>query len=401
MRSWRVASKTTVKLGVSALEFGGYAIEKQLIHPIFQYLDYEYHDLGAFVRTSLESPVAGRANRLVAGANLFNGHVDNQQFQNLAGAQRGNLLSASKDESQNLVLYVDNHFDLRPDLTLVAGLQYVEARRQRKDRFENAVDTSGKQDYDFTSPKIGALWQVSPRAQAYANLSRSAEAPTFGELNFTNAALAHTRAQRATTLEMGTRGTTAALEWDVSVYRAELRNEFQFFDLGGGSFQVTNADDTVHQGVEAGLGWSFAKDVIANGDSATWRLSYAFNDFFFDDDESWGANELPGAPRHYLRSEVKYRHASGFHVTPNVEWVPEGFDVDNANTVQTRRYALIGLRAGYDAGARWSVFVDARNLADEQYISSASVVAVAAPTSAIFEPGDGRAIYAGVNLRWQ
>ena len=66
--------------------------------------------------------------------------------------------------------------------------------------------------------------------------------------------------------------------------------------------------------------------------------------------------------------------------------------------VQTRRYALPGLRAGYDAGTRWSVYVDARNLADEKYISSTSVVAVATPDSAIFEPGDGLAVFVGVNL---
>lgn len=398
MQSWRVASKTTVQLGTGMLEFGGYLVEKQLIHPIFQYLDYQYDDQGAFLRGSFDTLIAGHANRLVLGANLFNGHVDNQQFRNLPGAVRGELLSASKDQSENLTLYAENQFDLRPTLTLVAGLQFTDASRERADRLDDATNTSGQQDYDFASPKLGVLWQVTPKALVFANVSRSAELPTFGELNFTNAALADTRAQRADTVEVGTRGATEALSWDISVYRAELRNEFQFFDLGGGSFQVTNADDTVHQGIEAGFGWTLARNLVAAGDATTWKLAYAFNDFFFDDDPSWGSNELPGAPRHFLRSELNYAHAAGFYVAPNVEWVPDGFDVDNANTVQTRRYALLGLRAGYERGARWSVYVDARNLADDNYIASASVVAAANPNSAIFEPGDGVALFAGVNV---
>jgi iron complex outermembrane receptor protein len=58
----------------------------------------------------------------------------------------------------------------------------------------------------------------------------------------------------------------------------------------------------------------------------------------------------------------------------------------------------VGLRAGYERGEHWSVYIDARNLADEQYIASSSVVAVANPASALFEPGDGIAVFAGINV---
>ena len=134
--------------------------------------------------------------------------------------------------------------------------------------------------------------------------------------------------------------------------------------------------------------------------STTWKLAYTFNDFFFDDDATWGDNELPGAPRHFVRSELRYAHAAGLYLAPNVEWVPQGYDVDNDNSVQTRHYALVGLRAGYEHSDRWSVYVDARNLADEKYIASSSVVAVANPASAIFEPGDGVAVFAGINVNF-
>jgi iron complex outermembrane receptor protein len=400
MQSWRVASKTTVRFddGAGALEFGGYLVDKQLIHPIFQYIDYQYDDHGAFLRVNLDGHWGGHANRFLIGANLFDGTIHNQQFANLPGAERGTLISASADRSDNFTLYAENQFDLRPTLTLITGVQYTQARREREDRLDDATDTSGRNDYDFTNPKLGVLWQVAPNAQVFANVSRSGEAPTFGELNFTVGPLSDTRAQRATTAEIGTRGEVGRLSWDLSVYRADLRNEFQFFDLGNGSVSVTNADDTVHQGVELGLGWRVAQDLLAAGDRTTWKLAYTFSDFHFDDDAAWGDNELPGAPRHFLRSELRYAHAAGFYLAPNVEWVPQGYDVDNANTVQTRHYALVGLRAGYERGEHWSVYIDARNLADEQYIASSSVVAVANPASALFEPGDGIAVFAGINV---
>lgn len=403
MQSWRVASRTTVRFGqASVFEFGGYVVEKQLIHPIFRYLDNESGDHGAFVRVHLDGGIGDHGNRFTVGANLFDGTIDNRQFENLLGGERGALLAASSDRADNLTIYAENQFDLQPTLTLIAGLQHTRARREREDRFPgDGLDTSGRNEYDFTSPKLGVLWQVARNAQVFTNVSRSAEAPTFGELNFTDAVLADTRAQRATTVEVGTRGQAARLSWDLAIYRAELRNEFQFFDLGEGRFAVTNAGDTVHQGVELGLGWRIAEDVLAGGDRTTWKLAYAFNDFFFDDDATWGDNELPGAPRHFVRSEVRYEHEAGFHVAPSVEWVPQGYDVDNANTVQTRHYALLGLRAGYARGERWSVYVDARNLADDKYIASSSVVAVADPASAIFEPGDGIAVFAGINVTFE
>ena len=132
----------------------------------------------------------------------------------------------------------------------------------------------------------------------------------------------------------------------------------------------------------------------------TLRQAYAFSDFRFDGDRVYRDNQLPGAPRHLLRAELRYRHPSGATVAPTVEWVPEGFFVDNANTVRTSAYALIGLRAGWDFENGLSLFAEGRNLTDRRYISNASVAPVAAPNAALFEPGFGRSVYGGVQFRF-
>jgi iron complex outermembrane receptor protein len=79
--------------------------------------------------------------------------------------------------------------------------------------------------------------------------------------------------------------------------------------------------------------------------------------------------------------------------------VPEAYYVDNANSVKTETYALLGFRAGWDVDEHVSLFLDGRNLLDRKYIASASVAAVATPASALFEPGTGAAVYGGVRLR--
>jgi iron complex outermembrane receptor protein len=403
MQSWRVANKTTLKLGGTTFEVGGYVVHKDLLHPIYQYLDYEYRDFGGFGRVTDERRIAGHRNRLTVGVTVAGGFVHNKQFVNLPGAAKGTLLSASTDRSLTTSVHAEDAFEVLPGLSLVAGAQYVRANRRRSDKLPDATDTSGEQDYAFLNPKFGILWQVDPGWQVFANVSRSGEAPTFSELNFTNLVLGSTKAQRATTYEIGTRGRRPDLVWDLSLYRMNLRNEFQFFDLGGGNFQVTNADRTIHQGIEAGGGWAVARGLFepASAPDRLWlNAAYTFSDFRFDGDPAWGDNRLPGAPRHYLRAELLYKSPRGFYFGPNVEWVPEAYYVDNANSVKTKPYALLGFRAGYDVDDHVSVFLDARNLLDTRYIASTSVAAVATPQSPLFEPGSGLAAYAGLRLRW-
>ena len=74
--------------------------------------------------------------------------------------------------------------------------------------------------------------------------------------------------------------------------------------------------------------------------------------------------------------------------------MPQSYYVDSANTLKTEPYALLGLKAGVDNGGTYSFYVEARNLANKAYISSASIIDRATATSPLFEPGSGRAVYA-------
>jgi iron complex outermembrane receptor protein len=117
------------------------------------------------------------------------------------------------------------------------------------------------------------------------------------------------------------------------------------------------------------------------------------------DDPTFHNNDLPGAPTHFIRAEVRYDHQSGFWIAPNVEWVPKGYFVDSANTVRTPDYVLGSVRIGYDyKPANLSVYFEARNVADQSYVSS---VVVDNANARYFEPGDGRAFYGGVSWRFK
>jgi len=398
--SGRIANKTTIRFDATTVEFGAFAVDRHLMHPIFQWLDYQYKDYGGFGKVTDDRIIGGFRNRLVAGVNVVNGEIDNKQYQNIGGT-KGALLSSSLDKSKNTSAYVENSFYFLPNVAAIGGTQFLYATRDRTARFGNT--SSGSTEFNLWSPKAGLLWNIDPTWQAFANISRSAEVPSFGE-GATAAAIPFwlIRPQTATTYEIGTRGRRPDLTWDLTAYRANIKNELECLTTitTVGSCNVVNADRTIHQGIEAGLGVAVLKNIFTPDADKVWiNLAYTYNDFRFNNDATFGNNQLPGAPRHFLRAEALYKHANGFYIGPNVEWVPQAYYVDNFNTFTTQAYAIWGLKAGVDDGT-YSIYLEARNIANTAYIASTSIARLADASSPLFEPGTGRAIYAGMKIRW-
>lgn len=397
----RIANKTTVRVSEGTLlEFGAFNVDRHLDHPIYQWLDYRYDDYGGFARLSNDSTIAGYRNRFIAGVNLHNGEADVKHFLNGANAEKGALLTHAKHRSDNLAVYAENSFFVLPDVALVTGLQFLHAERDRE--IVSGTELPGSKTFDVWSPKAGIVWDVDPGWQVFANVSRSAEVPSFGENTVANTAFA-AKLQEATTYEIGTRGRRENYHWDFALYRAEIDNELQCITGPFSTCSVTNADKTVHQGVELGFGVAILEGLLvdsARPDKLWLNTAYTFNDFHFDNDAMWGDNELPGAPRHFLRAELMYRHPSGVFFGPNVEWAPSAYYVDNANTLKTEGYAIWGAKLGYE-GETFSAYIEGRNLSDEAYIASVSIADNLGGTDGnFFEPGTGRAIYAGVQVKW-
>lgn len=397
----RGANKTTFLTDSGEVTVGAFAARKELFHPLFggfnRVLDHYEENGGGFARWTDEQQFAGYRNETTLGINVFGGRLEARQFNNVGGS-RGALLSDADQISRTWEVYGENAFYVLPTVALIGGLQGTFAYREYHDEFLGDGNASFKRNYDSINPKLGARWDYATQQQAFANLSWSTEPPPFSELG-TTGVQSNIRAQESKTLELGLRGRNGDVAWDAAVYRAWLQNELQFQTVNNIT-NVFNADKTIHQGLELGGEWTARRDLAATGDRLALRGAYTFSDFRFDDDAVYRDNDIPGAPKHVLRAELRYSHASGWYAGPNVEWVPQGYYVDNANTLKTEAYALLGAKAGYDFGGGLKVFIDGRNLLDKAYISNTSVAATATAASALFNPGDGRAVYAGVEYRW-
>jgi iron complex outermembrane receptor protein len=387
----RVSNKTTYRFGESSVEGTVFYSYKDLWHPIFQVIDQVSNDAGASVRYVHAAPVFGRDNRLVAGVVYQWGKVLDNRFVNVQGAA-GTRTGESTQRSTSLVFYAENQHEIASGLTLVIGAQATDAVRDLDDRFLSNGDNSVDEDYRRVSPKVGILYRPTPDIDVFANYSGVFEPPTFGELaggpNVTPVA-----AQRGDSFEIGTRGFLRDIRWDFAYYHVDLKNELLALNSPTGQpLGTVNADRTLHEGVELGLDYRVR--------SLSWRMSYLWNNFRFRGDPTYGDNRLPGIPRHILRSELFLEPGQGWYVGPTVEWVPSGYPIDMANTFFAPGHTLWGVKAGRTLAKGVSFFVEGRNLGNRRYVATTGVIADARGADvAQFFPGDGRAVYAGIDWR--
>ena len=392
--SLRLQNRTRFDRGAFAFEIGGFVNAKALHHPIFQLIDQKSLDVGGFFRADY----TGGPVELTFGGEIRRGGTHARQFVN-AGGRRGAPTFDADQKARTATLYGEVRVRPVEPLTLIAGAVYADGWRKRTMSFSATPATDGRIGFDAFSPKFGLLFEPAADIQLFANYSRSAEFPGFGEVFQTigtpptSMVVSDIRPQRAWTAEIGTRGKLGFASWDVALYRSTLKGELLQFTTNSNIPAATfNADRTLHQGVEAGLD-------LAPTDWLRLRQVYTYSDFRFRGDAQFGGNRLPVVPKHVYRVELRIG-IDALHIAPNLEWVPDGPFADYRNEVRVPGYALIGITGGATITDGIDAFVDVRNITAKKAIGDISAAIAVTPGSAIYYPVERRAVSAGIRARF-
>jgi iron complex outermembrane receptor protein len=387
------------------LQISPYFQYRDIDHPIFRVINQQSRDLGAEVRYENTARLGGLGNRLTAGYQPAHLSMDNRQFDNVGG-EHGALRKDQRDEATGHAFYAEDALSVTDRVTLVAGLRYDWSAREARDFFLSDGDQSDRRTFSAFMPRIGALYDVTNDVRLFANVSRSYEPPLLLELNsLTIPGFVDVRGQDAWQFEVGTRGQQGHATWDLSLYDVELSDEILNVNVQpfpGAPFTVPtyrNAERTRHYGLEAGLGLTLPSTVFTHqdgGDALALRLAYTFARYSFVRDSVFDGNDIPGAPTHYLAAELRYAHPAGFTIAPVLEWVPQSYFVNSANTDRNGAWATLGLRAEWNLEKPGlTLFAEGRNLTDTRYAASVQVDNAARQ---YLEPADGRSVYAGLRI---
>lgn len=417
---FRLADKLTYSDGDQSLTLSTFWSWKDLNHPIFQVIDQLSNDLGFDLRYDGKGQIFGLRNDLTIGTGFMYGVAEDNRFFNIGGA-RGAKVADYKLQSTNLNFYFQDQLHLTDKLSLIAGAQVAYITRDLNEEnlfgganppgqftgLPNLVNNTDRFEAWGFSPKLGLLYEADEKTQYYFNASRSFEPPSFGELvPFGATGILPLKPQTATTLELGTRGQRDRISWDFSYYYAWLEREMFATGVSGGPTTTTNGGATIHQGIEFGLSADLLRNITTSSkdrfDRIVLRQNFLWNNFHFNKDAGYGSRLLPGVAPFYYRADMLFEHPCGFYAGPTVEWSPVKYAADFARTTFADPYALLGFKIGYRTKKGVSFYVEARNLTDETYSPTTSVVkdATVAGSTNVFMPGNGRSFYGGIEFRW-
>jgi len=400
----RLSNITAVEFDSWSLSAGGWYSNRKLDHAITRFagiIDQSEDEGGLFARAEGEFSFGQRQARWTAGFEANRAWNDARTWANVNG-RRGALRTEADQNSWNVLAYTQLDLPLDDTVTAVFGLQ---AARASRDNEAILNDTSGRVTATQVNPRLGVLWTPAESATFFANVTRGFEPASMADLT-AGGALDFTPldAQSAWTFEVGGRGQRGMFSWDVAVYRSEIKDELLDFGVPSGFSFISftdNAEDTVHQGLELGIDVRLFESALeAQGLDLLWRHIYTLNHFRFDDDDTYGNNDLAGVPEQLYVSELRLDGARGWYVGVNVRVVPDGPWVDFANTTQVPGYTLWGMTAGWEVTEHISLFVSGENLTDKAYISNIGTNADQSRERArLFTPGQGRAWFGGISVR--
>ena len=367
---------------------------------------------GAEVRLAGESALAGRAVAWTAGVGWEGLQQQRRGYENFVGSQLG-VRGALRRDERNAVASFDQFaqadWRIADAWSLLAGVRHSQVRFDSRDDYVGAgnPDDSGDVAFSRWTPVAALQWRASPRLNLHASVGSGFETPTLVELAYRsdggsglNLGL---RPARSRNLELGAKWSPRdGLRADLALFRSETRDELVVATNAGGRASYANAGRSLRQGVEleveAAVGDSMTLQFAWTGIDASVRETYfacAGAPCTVPTQRIARGTRLAGVPRSMgrLRWEGGRGDWRRFAELRHVSSVP----VNDVGSETADGYALLDLGLTRSLGGRGEVFIRLENALDRRHVGS---VIVNDANGRFYEPGPGRTLWLGVDLRW-
>jgi outer membrane receptor protein involved in Fe transport len=260
-------------------------------------------------------------------------------------------------------------------------------------RFRRPEDTGVT--YRHLSPKLGATYEFGSDLSVFASYANGFRAPSEGQL-FRQGQSANTvglEPVEAHSVEAGARGLLMGrIGWQLSAYRMAVESDILTLINPDGTRETANAGETLHRGIEAGLGVELPAGFRA--DVSYSRARHSYQEWSPRENLSYDGNEIENAPRTLLSTSLAKEIGDG---RVSLEWQRIGsYWMDAENTHRYAGHSLLNLHATVPVTASVELVGRMNNLADERYAESAGYTVARGEE---FAPGMPRTVYLGVQYR--
>jgi outer membrane receptor protein involved in Fe transport len=270
--------------------------------------------------------------------------------------------------------------------------------------YGHAADTGV--DFNHLSPKLGATYAIGQDSNLFAAWNHGFRTPSESQLfrptRATSDSVAQANAQsalglepiKADQLEVGLRGRVTRIDYNLAFYSLSKQDDIvSYRDPATNITQSMNAGETLHRGVEAGLGIPLGNQF--RFDTALSYAKHTYEEWVVSPTNDLSGKEIESAPRQIGNTRLAWIPASGKRV--QLEWIHLGsYWMDQANTTRYDGHDFYNVRAHWSLTPRWAVFGSVHNVTDVRYAESASITS----NTPVYSPGLPRTLYGGVEATW-
>jgi len=231
----------------------------------------------------------------------------------------------------------------------------------RFNRPANSTDT-----FTNWSPKIGLNHQFSSSHRLYLLLANGFRAPQATELYRlqNDQSVSNIDSEELDSVELGFRGFTDRLEYDISYYFMK-KNNFIFRDSN--RINVDNGE-TLHQGVELSLRYELSETLDLSLNATIASHEYDFNRSLSG--ININGNKVDTAPEQLGSARLGWEFRPGSRA--ELEWVHLGeYYEDPENLNKYAGHDLFHLRIKTEFNSRWSLYLKVLNITNTEYAERA------------------------------
>ncbi len=295
--------------------------------------------------------------------------------------------------------YMHVEYDLTKKMMLSAGLRYDYNYYDYTNNLAgDSTDDSGTyfrpadrtDSFSHLSPKLSLSYQPSEDMNLYVRYANGFRIPQATRLYSVKAGYENINIDPETsdTYEIGVKKYFSGKTYvELTAYYMTIDDTITRDNDTGG---YRNGGSTIHKGIELTTQAQMTKDWAA-------RLAYSYSKHEFDNDASYGDNEMQQAPNNMANARLIYTptYVAGLRVMAEYQYVGSWY-LDDTESEKYEGYDIGNLKADYTYSKNIRIFAKVNNITDERYAVSARY----AYRKHDYTPGDPRQFYAGLEYRW-
>jgi Fe(3+) dicitrate transport protein len=365
----------------------------------------EFDVMGIDSRVTFAHNLFGIKNDTELGIRYHQEEMLNRRTNNAAAGSHTITTPLREDDTREadaIALFAQNKFHITDTTTVTPGVRVESYEQTRNIRTWNsvAVGTTTETDNTEIIPGIGITHKIDNKMTLFAGAHKGFAPATVADAVGNNGISRDLDAEESINYEIGVRGAWENGNYEMTAFRLDFKNQIvSTTESGGsGSSPLTNAGETLNQGIEVSADWHLGNGFTLAG-NYTWLETAKLNSTRLLGGIDRNGNRLTYAPEHLINTQFGYEE-SRWNANVGYSYVSEQFSnlentkegSANGKTGIIPSYGVWNVNARVKLTDNIDLFGSIRNLTDEKYIASRA-------PEGIF-PGLGRMMEFGIEGRF-